>query len=341
MSEIHNPELREVDVERKLALSATLEASALDFDPRVVAAPYNSYGDFESQVHLYNSTGLSTSYKQNGCYIYNYSLAKEGELTAMALDSKAGRNFADLDAEKIGRSAAKKAVEKINHIKPESKHGPVVLSNAAMTSLLNLTSSYFSAKAVDEKLSPLEGRLGDQLFSKNINIFDDPFFIQGFGCRPFDDEGANSQKTPLIEGGVLKNFLTNSVYAKKMGLKNTANASRSPNSQLGVSRSNLVFSPGTVSQRDLLNSAPATILVDQIKGFAGFNAVSGAFSLEAEGFSYENGERTAALANFVISGNILEMLNQVEAVADDLYIGGLETCFAPSVLVSNLSIAGK
>ena len=77
---------------------------------------------------------------------------------------------------------------------------------------------------------------------------------------------------------------------------------------------------------------------------AGANAVTGDFSLAAEGFLVTEGKRAHAVKNFTISGNFYELLKKVVAVGDDLEFGsphGGCTYGAPSVWVKEISVAGK
>ena len=60
-----------------------------------------------------------------------------------------------------------------------------------------------------------------------------------------------------------------------------------PSSALSVSPTNFVVTPGTKSESDLLKTYPQTILITYLKGMAGFDTLSGDFSIESEGFIYE------------------------------------------------------
>src|SRR5690606_14891062 len=139
-----------------------------------------------------------------------------------------------------------------------------------------------------------------------LTLIDHPLLGYAFNSRPFDFEGTVSQPHTLIENGVLKTFLTNSYYAHKLGLENTGNAMRSPSTRLGIAASNLIVQPGQASFEELVQLHPKMIAITSLKGMAGFDSVSGQFSIEAEGNLYENGERVSALKNFVVSGNVMQ-----------------------------------
>jgi PmbA protein len=120
----------------------------------------------------------------------------------------------------------------------------------------------------------------------------------------------------LIEQGILKQFLTDSVHAQKMNLPHTASAARGPRSELGIGPSNLLVSTGQDSLEQLLSRYPRVIYITEFKGFhSSYQKGSGDFSFPSEGELWENGKKVGPLAEFVTSGNILELLSSIEAVS--------------------------
>ena len=73
---------------------------------------------------------------------------------------------------------------------------------------------------------------------------------------------------------------------------------------------------------------------------AGFRAASGDFSIPVQGFQYQNGQQTLALKDFLISGNILELLNTVEAVGNDVQ-RPVSGTVCPSLLIREVNISGQ
>ena len=81
------------------------------------------------------------------------------------------------------------------------------------------------------------------------------------------------------------------------------------------------------------------LLVDWLKGFAGYNPVSGNFSIESEGFLWEKGE-ARPLCQFTVSGNIKDIFSNVLKIGNDseIYAGSSKS---PSFLLPELMIAGE
>ncbi len=337
---MYNPQLEEVAVKEKIANAQQLEAAALEFDPAITAVAYTRYSDMAGTVWIANSKGLRGSYRQNFCSGYTYCLAKDGENNVMGGEVGYAQSMVALNASDIARKAAAKALARRGAVRPKTGSYTVVFENRAAETLIGLIGNYFNAKAVDENTSPLKGKLGQKIFSDQITLMDDPSFVAATGCRPFDAEGYAAQKTTLVERGVVKSFLTNSVLARKLNLPHTASASRAPASDLDIGTSNMLVRPGTSSFADLLNSDKQVLLVSTLNGLAGFRAASGDFSIPMEGSLYLEGKLSAPLKDFLISGNILELFASVEAVGNDV-LSPIGDTVCPSLLIRGLNVTGQ
>ena len=290
---------------------------------------------------MVNTGKSSTSlYKLNACYAFAHCLAKDGDGAVMAGEAEARRGFEELDTKKIAQTAAQKTLERMGAVRPETGKYTIVFENRVAEDLVSMIADYFSAKSVDDKTSPLAGKLGQKIFSSEITLIDDPFFVEGGGTRPFDDEGYRSQKTVLVENGKVNAFLTNSVLARKLKLPHTSSAARAPSTDLDVSMSNILVTPGSHTFDSLVNADSKVILITDIMGRAGFRSTSGDFSLPVEGHLYENGKRVVPLKDFLISGNILQLFSTIAGVANDAMLP-TGNIMSPSILAQSLNVAGK
>jgi PmbA protein len=337
---LYDASARAISMEEKVKAASTLEKAALDFDPAITSVANSRYGDVFATAWIANSRGYRSSYRQTRCFAFARCLAKDGENAVMDGEARVCRGFADLNPRAIAETAARKTLARRGAVRPATGKYTVVFENRVAEDLIGHISDYFSAKAVDEGLSPLKGRIGERVFSAKLTLIDDPFYLAANQCRPFDDEGYASRKTVLVEGGVVRSFLTNSVLARKMNLPHTASASRAPSTDLGVSPSNILVQPGKKSLQDLLASDRKVILVTAALGSAGFRATSGDFSIPVEGHLFENGQARSPLKDFLISGNILNLLGAVEEVGSDA-LSPVGSIVCPSLLVRDLNISGQ
>jgi PmbA protein len=336
---IYDEKLAATPIEDKIETARRLEDAALSADARL-RVPRAVYADSVQQVWLANSHGFINSYRTADAWTFSSCTAKDGEATVSTYEYNLARRFADVDPAALGRKNAEKTLRRIGAQRPRTGRFTVVLDQRTAESLLGMIVGYFSAKKVDEKLSPVAERLGQKVFSNLLTLIDNPLLPAAPGCRPFDDEGFPTRATTLVADGVVNQFLTNSVMAKKMGLAHTASATRSPSTDLSVGPSTVCVKPGTSDLKQLLSADRQVIVLTSILGTSGFRAASGDFSLPVEGLLYENGEPIGALKDFLISGNVLELLSAVEGVGSEVLspIGGV---ISPHLLIRGVNIAGQ
>ena len=288
-----------------------------------------------------SSEGLDQQFKQNYYTGYAYPLAKEGEASKMGGEGFFVRSFKDVDAAEVAQKGVQKATGMLGATKLKTGNYAVVIDREVFSTVLQMISSYLSAKEVHEGKSLLDGKLNQKVASEKFQLLDNPFETRGGGARPFDSEGAPSQTTVLFENGILKNFLTNLEYAKRMNLPHTANAARSPASSMDIGPTNLVVAKGDKTLQQLLSAYDKVIYLTEFAGglHAGFKESTGDISMPAEGYLYENGKLVGPVDQFVMSGNVLELLRDIVELGDTYNREG-NSLIAPDVLVKSMSFAG-
>lgn len=340
MMDLHLAE--DVPMQDKLEVARKLEELCLNADARVQTVPYSGFDQTQSFKRILNSEGLDQEFKQSYFSGYTAAFAKEGESSKMDGESFFVRRFQDIDVNEVAKKTVEKALSRLHAEKPETGNYAVVIDRSQFPMVLAMLESYFSAKDVDEGKSLFNGKLGQKIAGEKFHLIDDPFEVRGAALRPFDDEGAASKKTVLLENGILKNFLTNLEYAAKMNLPHTASAQRSPASSMDIGATNLVVKKGDKSLPELVSVHSRTIHLTKFTAglHAGFKSATGDFSMPAEGFLYENGKKTGAIEQFVVAGNVLELLRDVEELGNDYNREG-SSMICPDVLIKSLNVAGK
>lgn len=331
----------EVVMDKKMAVARLLEEACLQKDQRIQSVPYSGFSEAVVYKRILNSEGLDQSFKQKYYTGYVYPLAKDGDSSKMDGDGFFVRSFSEINTDEVVSEGVRKAVSRLHAQKLGTGNYPVVIDRRQFPMILKMIYQYFSAKEVYEGKSLFKGKLEQKIASEKFQLLDDPFELRGSAVRPFDDEGALSQKTVLFEDGVLKNFLTNLEYANKMRLPHTASASRSPASQQSVGPSNLVVGKGSKSLQQLLSAHDKVVHLTNFSGglHAGFKESSGDFSMPAEGFLYEDGKCIGPVDQFVMSGNVLDLLRDIEEVGNEYNNPG-SSMICPDVLVKLVSFAG-
>ena len=342
VGDLYGEGLSGVTVDRKVQLALTLEQAIRDADPRVKSVPYGGYSDGEMETAVANTAGLERHYKQNFAYQYAMPLVSEAGQNKSDMEFQFSREFEQLDPTRTALEAVRKSLAMLGGKQPPSGSYPVVIDRDCLATFLGTFARIFSAKQVHDGKSPLAGKLGAQIGSSVVTLLDDATRTAGMQSRPFDDEGFPSQKLVLLEQGVLKTFMHNTETATKDGVLSTGHAARyGYRGTVGVSPSNFYLEPGTGTQSDLTTNISEGVLLTHVHGqHAGANPINGDFSLQADGFWIENGKVAHPLEVFTVAGNFLELLANIQAVADDLKfsLGGIG---GSSVRVSSLNIGGQ
>ena len=137
----------------------------------------------------------------------------------------------------------------------------------------------------------------------------------------------------MIERGVLKSYLLNTYAGRKMGMKTTGNASRGLTGNAGIGHGNFFIEKGVQTPERILAGIPNGFYVTELMGF-GVNITTGDFSQGAGGHWIENGELTYPVTEINVSGNLRDMLQDIEMVGNDLFFRG--SSGAPTLLMAKL-----
>ena len=164
-------------------------------------------------------------------------------------------------------------------------------------------------------------------------MIDDGRLPAGLGSSPFDGEGVPTRRTPVFERGVLRTFLYDSYYARKLGATTTGNSTGG-----GIGPSNFYLEPGEATLDALIAATPLGVLVVDTIGFATEHA-SGTYSRGARGFFIEGGELAYPIDEFTVAGQYAEMLAGVDAVASDLRFDA--AVVSPSFRVAQMTVSGN
>jgi PmbA protein len=332
--DLHDP--TEPSAEHLEALSRDAEAAA-----RAVKGVANSDGGSASWSdgawRLVTSAGFEGCHEASSFSLSASAIAGEGSRMERGGEGRTTRHAADLPgAEGIGAEAGRRAVERLDARKIESRTAPVIFENRLASSLLGPLVGAIAGPAVARGVSFLKDKLGQPLFSPGIDITEDPHRVRGLGSAPFDDEGVATVSRSIIDKGVLNTWLLNSAAARQLGLETTGHASRGLSGPPGVSTHNLTLQPGDRSRADLMRDADAGLLVTSMFG-PSLNSNNGDWSVGVSGFWFEGGEIAYPVTEITVAGNLIELYARL-IPANDLEIRGSTN--APSILIDGMAIAG-
>jgi len=322
---LYSETLKNTSADELIVAAKQLEQTAAESDPRIDLVNVCAVTNYESELTLINTKGLNCQTKSNRAVGFVSVVAKEGDGIASAMKYEvANQQLSELKVTETAQAAAEEALSRLGGQPVESGEYPVIFDEEAASSLLQTFSSIFSGKAAQEGLSLLQGKVGEQVMGANITIIDDPHLPAGPGSVPFDSEGVATARHEVVRSGKLLTFLHNRKTAQAAGVNSTGNAVKSSyRAATTVQPNNLYVEPGTQSLDELIAGTERGLLIVDLQGLhAGTNAISGDFSLSCLGYLIEAGQVVRPVNQITVSGNILGILNQVEAIADELKFKG-------------------
>jgi PmbA protein len=331
-------EAQELSVEEKIALVKRAEASALDYDPRITNSEGAGLDTHFSQIVYANTHGFVGEYRTSTFSLAASPIASEGD--AMQRDSwySISRKFTQLEApERIGMTAAKRALRRLGARKVSTQVAPVVFDPDMAASLLRTLAGAVSGTSIYRGASFLLNHLGQQVAADTVTVIDDGTIPGALGSRPFDGEGVPTRRTVVVEHGVLQSYLLDTYCGRRLGLSSTGNAARDA-AGIGVGSSNLYLVPGTHTPQEIIGSVKSGLYLTELIGF-GVNMVTGDYSRGAVGLWVENGELAYPVEEITIAGNLHEMLRNIDMVGNDLVFRGRTA--APTLKIGRMTIAGS
>jgi PmbA protein len=320
------------------------EAAALEADKRITNSDGGSFDAATGRKALANSRGFVGSYRTSYAGVSAAPLAMDAD-GKMQRDGwwSSVRRIGDLESpESIGKEAARRTLRRLGARRVPTQRVPIVFAPETARTLIGSVFDAASGDAIWRGASYLAGKLGETIAAPSLTIVDDntmllPTGVGGFGSSPFDDEGLPSQRTVVVEGGVLRTYLLNTYSARKLGMKSTHNAARGLAGAPGIGCGNLFLEPGELTPEQIIGDVLAGLYVTSLMGF-GTNLVTGDYSRGATGLWIENGQLTHAVEQVTIAGNLAEMLRHVSAIGNDLVFRG--SVAAPTLRIDGMTVAG-
>jgi PmbA protein len=294
-----------------------------------------------SEVEYSNSRGGFFSYnKTTIAYSVMVQKIKKQDMLMVYSSLESGKD--NLKLEELTSEIIKNLEwgEKIVSVK--SGKMPVIFTPKAALVLILPIISGLNGKMVLKKISPLAAQKNKKLWSDLLSIYSDGTINFALGSAPFDDEGVEMKRIPLVKKGEIKNFYYDLQTAGIAGVESTGNGLRTGlQSEPVPSISNLVMREGEVSFKEMVKDISEGIIIDQVLGLGQGNIISGAFSNNVQlGYKIEKGKIVGRVKNVMISGNAIEELKNIVALGDkSKWISGKYKF--PHIYLKSLSVSTK
>ena len=336
---IVDPKVEEIAMERMVEIGKELIAKIRGHTPDILCDVQVTKGT--SSISLINSQGGEGRYDSSffslsleGILVRDTDMLFVGDSESSCRLSDNIDNLADRVIWQLEMAKKKAAVS--------TKLLPIIFTpNGVASALLSPLVLAVNGKAVLVGVSPLKGKLGEQVFDKKLSLWDDATIAYGVGSYPFDDEGVSSQRLPLVTNGVVANFLYDLQTAALAGTQSTGNGQRAGGGFPRPAISSLILSGGDVSFQAMVEDMKEGLIVEQLMGADQGNLLAGDFGGNVLlGYRVENGEIVGRVKDTMIAGNVYQVLKELLGIGREArWVGGiLQT---PPLYCSHVSVTTK
>ena len=224
-----------------------------------------------------------------------------------------------------------------HEVTPEPGVYPIIFTPNAIDPLLATFEQGVNGKLVQKQISPLIGKLGEQVVDTRVTITDDGTIDYAAGSCPVDCEGLAVRRNVLFERGVLKQYLFDLQTAGMMKAQPTGSGMRGFHRQPTPDIANLVIEAGDVPYAKMLSGMKRGLLVDGLLGAGQSNTLAGEFSVNIDlGYLVENGEIVGRVKNCMVAGNVFDAFKNIVALGDAAVLKG--DLMAPHFLFAGLNV---
>jgi len=334
--EIYDPAVKNVSIERMIALGEAMVAAVTADTPGIVCEAGVSRGVIT--MSLINSQGGSAEYRKSF-----FSLDIEGNLiegTDMLFVGESESSCHPLDDTRSVTDLVLRQLELARQkAKAPTKKLPVIFTPNGVISLVIPLTAAFNGKTVLEGASPVGDKLGKAVFDKDFSLHDEPMLAYRPGSRPCDDEGVPSRRTPLVEEGVVASFLYDLQTAALAGKESTGHGSRTRGGLPAPAPSALAITPGDTTFDDMVADIKEGLVVEQLMGAEQGNILGGDFSGNVLlGYKIENGRIVGRVKDTMVSGNIYNVLKDIAAIGSQpRWVGAF--LHTPPIYCKGLSVS--
>jgi TldD protein len=329
---IANPPVS-ADVSEKLDLVMRADKTARAYDPRIKEVRVG-YADELRRILVIGSDGSFAEDAQPLSRMSVYCIAKNGQESAKGTSGGGGRvalDFFQTDKtpEHFAIESARQAIIQLDAVPAPAGEMEVVLGPGWPGILLHEAIGHGLEADFNRKgTSAFTGMIGKRVASDQCTVIDNGTVPGRRGSLNVDDEGNPTNETVLIENGILKNYMSDKLSSRLMGIHNTGNGRRESYEHIPMPRmTNTYMLAGQDDPDDIIRSVKRGVFAVNFGG-GQVDITNGKFVFSAsEAYMIEDGKVTAPLKNCTLIGNGPDVLTRVSMVGNDLKLDeGIGTC---------------
>ena len=321
----------DIDIEQKIENVKQHERIANDYSEKVKNT-ITAYLDGHSQSLYIDSIGSRVYQDSEVVRLLSVVYAQENGIIQHAVNSVGGVGGFEIietdKAQNLSLESAKQAVELLNASSPKGGKFTVIMDPKLSGTFIHEAFGHAcEADLVLNKNSILEGKIGEIVANESVSVIDDPRFGQGkrfnlpydlFGSYYIDDEGVPSQKTVIIEKGVLKSFLHTLETSSRMGVAPNGHGRADSSGSIPQVRMGFTYmEPGDWKLEELIKETKTGILCEDFQ-YGYTDPTTGNFQFKCKvSYKIENGIKGEMMRDVALSGMTLEVLQRISAIGDE------------------------
>lgn len=351
------PVLMDKEVEAKYKLSFLKKIDERLRKDSKTAQAMMSYSKKNQQVEIYNSEGLFATETRPYIRLMTQVVLKDGNLQSEAYHgpgATGGWEFMEsLNTEALCEKILKEANTILYAAPCPGGQMPVVIDNAFGGVIFHEACGHLlETTSVEKKASVFWDKMGEQIAHSGLTAVDDGTVNNAWGSLSIDDEGMPTQKTVLIENGILKRFISDRLGEMKTGHKRTGSGRRQSYKFAPASRMrNTYIDRGHYEMEEMIGSIPDGLYAKSMGG-GSVNPGTGQFNFSVkEGFLIKNGKIAEPVRGAVLIGKGSDIMTKISMVGKNLELmagmcgsvsGSIPTTVGqPAIKVDEILVGGE
>lgn len=327
----HDP-IASLPAEAKVKLLERLEGFAKALDPRVVQVMASLAGEYDVVLVAGSDGRLAADIRPLVRCSLSVIVEENGKREQGGSGGGGRFDFGYFDDEILQRYAKEAVHQAVTNLHAEAAPAgqmTVVLGAGWPGILLHEAVGHGLEGDFNRKgSSTFSGRVGQRVAAKGVTVIDDGTIADRRGSLNIDDEGNTTQRTVLIEDGILKGYLQDSLNARLMGVAPTGNGRRESFAHLPIPRmTNTMMLAGEHDPQEIIKSVKKGIYAANFGG-GQVDITSGKFVFSmSEAYLIEDGKVTRPIKGATLIGNGPDAMTRVSMIGNDLKLDpGVGTC---------------
>lgn len=340
----------------KAAVLRQMDVAARDYDARIVQFQ-GAYQQTSRRMWIYNSDGVWAEDDREIIELRGIVTAQKGDIRqtmVVGLGGQLGLEFFDQRNPIAAiKETAASAVRMLDARPAPAGEMTVVINNGWGGVLFHEACGHcMEADFITNGASAYAGLVGERVGPEFLTAIDDGTIPGRRGSIRFDDEGTPSNRTVLIENGILKEYMWDLTEARRAGHHSTGNGRRQSFRHMPMPRmTNTYIDAGSHDPEEIISSVKKGIYAKKMGGGQVEIGRGDYVFTVTEGYLIEDGKLTAPIRGATLVGNGPDTLRQIDMIGTDLALdpgigmcGKMQTARVsvgqPTVRVPKLTVGG-